>query len=195
MSAQSVQSLTEEVKKHFTWSIFMGLLSAALGVFLIIYPLATTIMTTVLLGWALIFVGLTQLIFALHSQTVGNYYLKVLLSVLYGICGIWLAFFPVASMPALTGILGTLLLIQAAIQTATALQLRPVDGWGWFQADAVTSLLLSILILARWPFNSIGGITSLFGIAVLVGGISRIMIALKIRSGIINVDHVVQRAA
>jgi uncharacterized membrane protein HdeD (DUF308 family) len=126
------QDLTDEIKKHSTWSIFMGIVTAALGVFLIVYPLATGAITTVLLGWVLIFVGLAQFVFALHSQTIGNFILKVLLSLLYGICGIALAFFSIAGLAALTGVLGTLLLIEAGLLTATAFQLRPLDGWGWF---------------------------------------------------------------
>jgi hypothetical protein len=117
----------------------MGVLTAALGVFLIVYPLATTTITAVLLGWGLIFVGIALFVFALHSQTVGNFFLKILLSLLYGICGIALAFFPVAGVAALTLTLGTLLLIQAGMLTAIAFQLKPMEGWGWFLADATTS--------------------------------------------------------
>jgi uncharacterized membrane protein HdeD (DUF308 family) len=190
----STQSLTEEVKKRSAWSIFMGIVTAALGCFLIVYPLATAAITTVLLGWALIFVGLAQFVFALYSQTIGNFFLKVLLSVVYGICGIALAFFPIAGVAALTGVLGTLLLIQAGLLTATAFQLRPVDGWGWFLFDAATNLLLGILILARWPNNSVWAIGTLVGVSVVMSGISRIMIATKIRSGAANVERFVRAA-
>jgi uncharacterized membrane protein HdeD (DUF308 family) len=185
----STQSLTEEIKKRSAWSIFMGVVTAALGVFLIVYPLATATITTVLLGWALIFVAIAQFVFALHSQTVGNFFLKVFLSVLYGICGIALAFFPIAGVAALTGVLGTLLLIQAGLQTAAAFQLRPLDGWGWFLADAAASLLLGILILAQWPSSSVWAIGTLVGVSVFLGGISRIMIATKIRSGTADVQR------
>ena len=190
----STQSLTEEVKKRSAWSIFMGIVTAALGCFLIVYPLATAAITTVLLGWALIFVGLAQFVFALYSQTIGNFFLKVLLSLVYGICGIALAFFPIAGVAALTGVLGTLLLIQAGLLTATAFQLRPVDGWGWFLFDAATNLLLGILILARWPNSSVWAIGTLVGVSVVMSGISRIMIATKIRSGAANVERFVRAA-
>jgi len=190
----STQSLTGEVKKRSAWSIFMGIVTAAVGCFLIVYPMATAAITTVLLGWALIFVGLAQFVFALYSQTVGNFFLKVLLSLVYGICGIALAFFPIAGVAALTGVLGTLLLIQAGLLTATAFQLRPVDGWGWFLFDAATNLLLGILILARWPSSSVWAIGTLVGVSVLMSGISRIMIATKIRSGAANVERFVRAA-
>ena len=189
-----MSDLTEELKKRSAWSIFMGVLTAALGVFLIVYPLSTATITTVLLGWVLIFVGIALFVFALHSQTIGNFFLKILLSLLYGICGVVLAFFPVAGVAALTLMLGTLLLIQAGMLTGIAFQLKPVDGWGWFLVDAATSLLLSVLIFARWPSSTIWAIGTLVGVSVLMSGISRIMTATKIRSGAATMERL-SRAA
>ena len=188
-------SVTEEIKKRSAWSILMGAVTAALGVFLIVYPLAAAAMTTVLLGWALIFVGIAHFVFALHSQTAGNFFLKVFLSVLYGICGIALAFFPIVGVAALTGIVGTLFLIQAGLLTATAFQLKPLEGWGWVLADAAASLLLAVLILAGRPSSSVWAIGTLVGVSVFMSGISRIMIATKIRSGAASVQRFVQGAA
>ena len=65
----SVHSFIDEVKKRSAWSIFMGVVTAMLGAFLIVYPMATAALTIVLLGWALIFAGIAQFVFALHSQT------------------------------------------------------------------------------------------------------------------------------
>jgi uncharacterized membrane protein HdeD (DUF308 family) len=109
----STQSLTDDVKKRSAWSIAMGVLTAVLGVFLIIYPFATAMVTTVLLGWILILVGIAQFVFALHTQTVGNFFLKVLLGILWLVAGIALAFLPIEGVIVLTGVLGTLLRIQA----------------------------------------------------------------------------------
>lgn len=179
----ATQSITDDIKKRSAWSIFMGVITAALGVFLIVYPFATATITTVLLGWVLIFVGIALFVFALHSQTAGNFFLKVLLSALYGISGMALAFFPWEGVAALTVGLGMLLLVQAGLQTAVAFRLKPLDGWGWYLADAVAGLLLGILILAQWPSSSYWAIGTLVGVAVFMGGVSRIMIATKIRSG------------
>jgi hypothetical protein len=111
----SAQSLIEEVKKRSAWSISMGVLTAALAVFLIIYPLVTATITTVLFGWVLILVDVAQFVFALHSQKVGKFFLKVLVGVLFGIVGFFLAFAPVAGLEALTALLGTMLLVQAGL--------------------------------------------------------------------------------
>jgi uncharacterized membrane protein HdeD (DUF308 family) len=88
-----------------------------------------------------------------------------------------------------------LLLIHAGVAAATAFQVRPVEGWGWFLFDAVASLLMGILIFAQWPSASVWAIGTLVGISVLSSGISRIMIAAKIRSGATNVERTIQGAA
>jgi uncharacterized membrane protein HdeD (DUF308 family) len=185
----SSQSLTDDVKKRSAWSIAMGVLTAVLGVFLIIYPFATAMITTVLLGWILVLVGVAQFVFALHTQTVGNFFLKVLLGILYVVTGIALAFLPIEGVIVLTGMFGTLLLIQAGVLTVTAFQMKPLDGWGWYLADAIASLLLGVLIFVKWPNSSLWAIGTLVGVAVLMGGISRVMIAAKIRSGAGQVER------
>jgi uncharacterized membrane protein HdeD (DUF308 family) len=76
----------------------------------------------------------------------------------------------------------------------TAFQVRPVEGWGWFLADAAASFFMGILILAKWPSSSVWAIGTLVGVAVLMGGIARIMIASKIRSGAGSVERVVRAA-
>jgi len=189
------QNLTDDIKKRSTWSIFMGVLTALLGLFLIAYPLAAAAITTLLLGWVLIFVGIAQFVFALHSHTVGNFFLKVFLGLLYGIAGVALAFFPLAGVAALTVILGSLLVVYGFAAAVAAFQMRPAYGWGWFLFDGVATFLAGILILAKWPSSSLWAIGTLAGVAVLMGGISRIMIAAKIRSGAENVERLARRAA
>ncbi len=191
----SIQTATQDVKKRSAWSIFMGVLTAALGVFLIAYPLATSTITTVLIGWVLILVGVAEFVFALHSQTAGSFFLKILFGVLFGISGIALALFPFEGVLALTILLGASLVAQGIVGTVMAFQVRPLDGWGWFLFDAATSFLLGGLILFRWPSSSVWAIGTLVGVSVLMGGISRIMIAARIRSGANRVDSIVERAA
>jgi len=191
----ALQNLTDDIQKRAGWSIFMGILTALLGVFLIAYPLTAATITTFLFGLILIFVGIAQFFFALHSQTAWKFLGKVLLGVLYGIAGLILAFFPIAGVAALTVFLGTLLLVYAGVATATAFALRPVEGWGWFLFDAIISFLMAMLILTRYPSSSFWAIGTLVGVAVLMGGISRIMIASRIRSAIPGVEQPTRRAA
>ena len=160
----------------------MGVLTAASGVFLIIYPLFTAKVTTVLLGWVLIFVGIGEFVFALHSRKPGGFFPKLLAAALFAVTGAALAFAPMVGVQALTGLLGTLLLVQAGLATVTAFQVRPLAGWQWYLVGAATSFALGLLILMKWPSSSVWAIGTLVGAAVLVGGVVRIVIAAKIQS-------------
>jgi uncharacterized membrane protein HdeD (DUF308 family) len=191
----AADSLYSDVKKRTGWAIFMGLLMAALGVLLIIYPMVTAELTSVVLGWALIFVGLAQFAFALYSQGIGQFFLRILLSVLFGLTGIALAFFPAPGVAALTVMLGSLLTAQGILQAVVAFKARPMEGWGWLLADAAVSLVLGILVLAQWPSSSIWAIGTLVGVSVLMSGIARIRIAATIRSGASNVARAVRGTA
>lgn len=179
----------DEIKSRSGWAIFMGVLTAALGLFLVLYPMLTATITTVLLAWTLIFVGIAQFIFALHSRKAGQFFWKLLSSIVYVGCGALLAAAPIAGVAALTGILGWLLLIQGVLQAITAFGLRPLEGWGWYLFDAVWAFLLGVLILAQWPFSSAWAIGTLVGVSVLMSGISRILIAGKIRTGATAVER------
>ena len=193
----STQAITEfnEIKRHSNWGIFTGVLTALLGVFLIAFPLFTATITTLLFGGILIFVGVAQFFFALHSESAGRLLLKILLSALYVITGVLIAFFPIAGVAALTLVLGTLLLAAAALEAITAFLLRPVKGWGWFLFNAAVSLLMGFLILAGWPVSAIWAIGTLVGVAVLMNGLSRIAIAAKMRRVATRFEPDIQRAA
>jgi uncharacterized membrane protein HdeD (DUF308 family) len=179
----STQNQIEEVRKRAGWSIFTGVLTAALGVFLIVYPLATAKITTVLLGWVLILVAIAQFAFALHSRKPGGFFTRLLAAALFLVTGGALAFAPMASVQALTGLLGTLLLVQAGLAIITAFQIRPLAGWPWYLVEAPTSFALGLLILIEWPSSSVWAIGMLVGVAVLMGGIVRIVFATKIQNG------------
>jgi uncharacterized membrane protein HdeD (DUF308 family) len=188
-------SITNEIKKRSTWGIVMGCITAAIGVFLIVYPMATGAITTVLLGWAMTFVGITQFIFALESQAVGSFFWKLGLSLVFGIGGIVVVAAPLQGLAALTGIVGAALLLQAVLLAVAAFQQRPAEGWGWTLADSAGSILIGGLILAGWPASSLWAIGTLVGLSVVMSGVSKIMIATKIRSGTSKLDNLAHGVA
>ena len=176
--------ITDDISKRATWSIVMGVLTAAIGVFMIVYPMATATVTTIFIGWSLVFVGVAQFIFAFQSTGAGDFFLKLLTSLLYGITGLALVFFPISGVAALTILVGSAFIVQAALLVTTAFKLRPITGWGWFLADGIADAAIAILILAGWPSSSTWAIGTLVGVSVLMTGVSRVIIASRIKSGV-----------
>lgn len=175
--------ILDELKKHSAWSIFMGLLMAALGILLMAYPFATGAITTVFIGWALVLAGAAGLFLAFFSSSAGSFFGRILLAALYGISGILLVAFPLQGVESLTLLVGTMFVVRGVAAAEEAFRLRPLDGWGWLLADGFMSAAAGVLILAKWPSSTFWAVGTLVGASILVTGISRIALAATIRGG------------
>ena len=173
-------NLTSEIKSHAGWGIFLGIVTAALGVLLIAYPLFAATVTTIFIGCILIIAGVVDIVLALRAHKAGTFFLRLLLGVVYGLGGLLLLFNP-RGVALLTAVLGVMLLIEAGATTALAFQVKPLSGWGWLLFDAVITAILGFLILARWPASAVWAIGTLVGAAILVRGITRIALSARLR--------------
>ncbi len=178
----TTETLSTEVSRHAGWSIFMGFLTAAVGAIMIIYPLATAAASTVFFGAALLVAAVAQLVFAFTSPTPGQFLLKLLLGVLYGISGVCLIALPGLGMVTLTAMLGAMLIAQAVVETVLAFSAPAGTGRGWLFFSGFASLVLGVLIIAQWPVSSIWAIGTMVGAGVLSNGITRIVMSSWVRS-------------
>lgn len=191
----STNSLSHEVRKRTGWGLFMGLLTAAIGVAMIIYPMVTASVSMLFVGWALLFAGAAHIVFSFSAESPGHFFPKFFLGILYAIAGLVLVAFPSAGVLTLTAAIGTMLVLQAGIEVALALSLPSSAGRGWLVASAIASGFLGGLILAKWPISAVWTIGTLVGTAVLFSGISRIVVSAMVRSGLREAERLVGHAA
>jgi len=184
--------ILDEVRSRSGWTIFMGVLTAALGIVLIVYPFATATATTVFVGSMLTLAGVAELFIALSSQTPGSFFLRFGLAVLYGFTGIVLLVHPFEGAESLTLFVGAVLVARAIVALIAAFKIRPLEGWGWFLADAIASGAAGGLILAKWPSSTSWAVGTLVGASVLVTGIARTAFAARIRQGASDVQRAVR---
>ncbi|HUJ13575.1 MAG TPA: DUF308 domain-containing protein [Thermoanaerobaculia bacterium] len=190
----STDSLSTQVSKQAGWSLFMGFLTAAIGVVMIIYPMAAATVSTLFFGWALIFAGVAQVVFAFSSQSAGSFFLKLLVGIVYGFAGVTLVAFPPAGVITLTAAIGIMLLTEAVIEIILAFSLPIEAGRGWLIASAIASGLLGVLILAEWPASAVWAIGTMVGVAVLFNGISRIVISSIALKGVHDLKQIAKAA-
>jgi uncharacterized membrane protein HdeD (DUF308 family) len=189
-----VTTLSQDISKNAGWSLFMGFLTAAIGVVMIIYPLATATVSTLFFGWALIIAGGAQVVFAFTSDTAGNFFVKLLLGILYGIAGLALVVFPPAGVLTLTWVLAVMLIAEAIMEMVVAFTLPAGAGRGWFVASSIASALLGIMIIAAWPASAVWTIGTILGVAVLFNGISRIVVSGAVLKGVHDFKQVPKAA-
>jgi uncharacterized membrane protein HdeD (DUF308 family) len=178
----TTKSLSNEVSRSAGWSIVMGILTAAVGAAMIIYPLATAAASIVFVGAALLVAAVAQLVFAFTSPTAGRFVLKLLLGLLYGVAGLGLIALPGMGLMTLTAVLGAMLIADAVVETALGFSVPAGAGRGWFLVGGLLSLLLGILIIVQWPASSIWAIGTMVGAGVLFNGITRIVTSMWVRS-------------
>ncbi|HKR83855.1 MAG TPA: DUF308 domain-containing protein [Terriglobales bacterium] len=170
-----------DIKSRAAWGIVLGILTAILGLLLILYPLFAAKITTIVIGSILIIAGVFELMQALRAHTVGAFFMRLLLGVVYGFGGVVLLLNPLWGVAVLTVALGVMLVVEAGAAAVLAFQMKPISGWGWLLFDAAITAILGFLILAHWPASSIWAIGTLVGAALFIRGVTRIALSTRLR--------------
>jgi len=173
--------LTGDIKSRAAWGIVLGILTAVLGLLLVVYPLFAAKVTTIVIGSILVIAGVFELIQALRAHTVGAFFMRLLLGVVYGFGGVVLLLNPLWGVAVLTVALGVMLVVEAGAAAVLAFQMKPISGWGWLLFDAAITAILGFLILAHWPASSIWAIGTLVGAALFIRGVTRIALSTRLR--------------
>jgi uncharacterized membrane protein HdeD (DUF308 family) len=143
-------------------------------------PLITSFGVLTIIGWLLVFSGVTQALHGFHSRAVGDIFWKLFVAILYVVLGIYLLANPLVGVTTLTLFLGLFFLAEGGLDLAAYFK-----GWRsvastWILVDALATLLLGLMILRQWPSNSLWTLGTLVGIGMLVTGVSRLMISLAV---------------
>jgi len=173
--------LSGDTRNRAGWGIGLGILTAVLGLLLIVYPLFAAKVTAIVIGSILVIAGVFELIQALRAHTVGAFFMRLLLGVVYGFGGVVLLLNPLWGVAVLTVALGVMLVVEAGAAAVLAFQMKPISGWGWLLFDAAITAILGFLILAHWPASSIWAIGTLVGAALFIRGVTRIALSTRLR--------------
>ena len=178
----SADTMIAEIRHRSGWSIFTGVLLAALGIVLMVHPFATGTAVTIVVGWFLAVAGVAEVVLAFTAQTPGGFFLRLLVGVLYLLTGVVLLAYPFTGTESLTLFVGVMLVVRGIVVGIAAYEVRGISGFGWLLADAVMSALAGVLILVKWPSSTAWALGTLVGAAVLVTGLTRIVVATLIHS-------------
>ena len=81
----------------------------------------------------------------------------------------------------LTLVLAIFFLVEGVIEIVLDFNIRKVPNPGWVLFDGIITLILGLLIRAKWPSVSAWVFGTLVGISLMFSGISRFMLSLAIR--------------
>ena len=180
-SVQGSQGPLTAIKKITGWYIATAVLFIALGMFAIVEPAAAALGVTVLVAWMLIFVGVGRLIGACAAGAAKEIIFEIVIGVAYLIGGRYSLTHPHLALGTLTLLLGALILTGGLIEIISYLRFESQDTSGWMLLNGIISLLLGGMIMFDWPSSSVWAIGILFGLTLLMTGMTRLMFALTAR--------------
>ncbi len=153
-----------------------GALIAVLGILAVLFPFVTGISLSILLG-ALLVVG--ALVHVAHAFSGGwkRFVVQGLLAAVYAVAGIVLMANPVVGLTTLTIILVAFLLADGVLEIIMGYRLRGERGASSLIVSGVLGLVIAGLIWAGFPSSALWAIGLLFGVNLLVTGVSMMFMA------------------
>ena len=177
----AVEALLGDLKKNWGWLLAMGIAFVVLGTIGLFMAVAFTVATVVAFGVLLLLGAASQIAQALRAKGWKASLPHLLIAVLYLAGGLIMVLDPVGASGALTLLIGGVLVAVGIMRIVGALQERGAPGWGWLLAGGIASLLLGLLVVAKWPATGLWVIGLLVALELIFSGWAYIFIALAIR--------------
>jgi uncharacterized membrane protein HdeD (DUF308 family) len=171
----------EEVAGRWKWFFGFGVVIAILGLIALLNVVDATLVTTVFVGFMLVFGGIASIIGAFASTTsVGWRVLMGILGVLYILVGVNIIANPFAGAVALTVVVGIVLIAEGVIRGFNVFT-QPSGHRVLNGTIAVIDLLLGFWLLTNIPISGVA-IGFFVGLQLLMAGILWMAIGWMARS-------------
>jgi len=170
-----------ELSRHWGWLLAVGILSVILGTIGLGMTWMLTLASVVYFGVLLIVIGVAQLLQTFKSAGWKSTFLQILIGLLYLAAGIMVVSRPLLASLTLTWALGFALIVVGVMRIVVGMQHRGTSGWVGAVVAGIITLLLGLLILARWPSDALWVIGLFLAIELIVNGYTQILVALAAR--------------
>jgi len=174
-------SETAPLRAKWGWIVALGVVYLLAGLVALGSVVMATVASVLVVGVMMIIAGVAEVISAFQIKSWGKFLLWVLLGVLY-IVGGFVAFEnPLLAAALLTLILGASLVASGIMRIFLAFSMKRESPWIWVLLSGLITLLLGLLILARWPVSSLYILGVFLGIDLVMAGAAWIGLGFGLR--------------
>jgi uncharacterized membrane protein HdeD (DUF308 family) len=160
------------------WLIVAAILFIALGAFAIVEPMVAGLGVALLVGWLLIFGGISHFVSAFEGGGAKRVIFQVLAGIVFVVGGYYFVTHPLLALSTLTLFLAGMILAVGVCEIVTYFRLKGEQASGWMLFNGIVALILGALIWLHWPSSSVWAIGTLVGVNLLLTGITRLMVGL-----------------
>ena len=168
--------------KNWGWLLVLGIVFIVLGTIGLGMLFALTMVSVLFFGVLMLIGGGVQFVDAFKCAGWKSVVWHVLMAILYVLGGIVVIIDPVLASVVITLILAGTITGAGIVRLIIALQHRDSKGWGWALVSGIISIILGIMIFARWPVSGLWIIGLFVAIEMIINGWSYIFLALAAKN-------------
>ncbi|MFQ5938273.1 MAG: HdeD family acid-resistance protein [Acidiferrobacterales bacterium] len=169
------------LQRNWGWLLGLGIVFIILGAIGLGMLFALTLASVVFFGVLLLIGGGVQFADAFKCKGWKGVVWHVLMAVLYVVAGIAVITDPVLASALLTLVLAGTIAGAGIVRVILAFQHRGSKGWVWTLVSGIISILLGLIIFAKWPVSGLWVIGLFVAIELIISGWSYVLIALAAR--------------
>ena len=158
------------LRAKWGWIVALGVVYVVAGFIALGSVVMATVASVFVVGIMMIVAGVAEIINAFQIKSWGKFLIWALLGVLYIVAGFVTFENPLLAAVLLTLVLGASLVASGVVRLFLAFNMKRETPWIWVALSAVITLLLGLLILARWPINSVYILGLFLGIDLIMAG-------------------------
>ncbi|QPF89651.1 HdeD family acid-resistance protein [Bradyrhizobium commune] len=163
------------------WIVALGVVYLIAGFVALGSVVMATVASVIVVGAMMIVAGAVEIISAFQMKSWGKFLIWALLGVLYVIAGFLVFDNPLFAAVLLTLFLGASLIASGAVRLFLAFSMKRESPWVWVALSGAITLLLGLLIVARWPVNSVYILGLFLGIDLIMAGAGWISLGFSLK--------------
>jgi uncharacterized membrane protein HdeD (DUF308 family) len=172
---------TAPLRAKWGWIVALGVVYLIAGFIALGSVAMATVASVLIVGVMMIIAGVAEVISAFQIKSWGKFLLWVLLGLLYVVAGFVTFQNPLLAAVLLTLVLGASLVASGIMRIILAFSMKRETPWIWVALSGVITVLLGVLILARWPVSSLYILGLFLGIDLIMAGAGWVGIGLGLR--------------
>jgi uncharacterized membrane protein HdeD (DUF308 family) len=169
------------LRAKWGWIVALGVVYFIVGLIALGSVVIATAASVLVVGVMMVIAGVAEVINAFQVKSWGKFLLWLLLGALYIVAGIIAFDNPLLAAVVLTLLLGATLVASGIVRIVLAFGMQGGTPWIWVVFSGVITLLLGIIILARWPVSSLYVLGIFLGVDLVLAGASWIAIGLGLK--------------
>jgi uncharacterized membrane protein HdeD (DUF308 family) len=182
-NSQAASSEMAPLRAKWGWIVALGAVYVIAGLFALGSIATATVTSVLVVGVAMIVAGVAEVINAFQIKSWGKFLIWALLGALYIVAGFVTFENPLLAAALLTLVLGASLVASGIMRIILAFSMKREAPSIWVALSGVITLLLGLLILARWPISSVYVLGLFLGIDLIMAGAGWIGIGVGLHRG------------